>query len=338
MLEVVLDKQILVILIGIAAVLGVLSKCVAGFSLKRLVRAAGNMNKSSHALVRLIKAKFEHTCMISDRVQNVDAFVGKYLYEYRVVGLRLHTWRRMEKAAVWLCLIFGLAGAAAWYSLYGMGDQVLQYAAGGAGTAILVFLFQLTGDEKYQLDAVKNYMVDYLENICARRYEKAQQKEIREEWKEMAPPEPERTPIQSGVVSQTAADTRAAGDVLLEEDEPSPEPLASGEAGAQTVSEAAGAWEAANRMEPEVAAVKKNRRAEKREENAAFSQRTRNSSVKKCLSKKEGRGSERSERRVQRPERKRSAQRSTDKRDPGRVSGLISMLDFHTLFPLLFIQ
>ena len=211
MLEVVLDKQILVILIGIAAVLGVLSKCVAGFSLKRLVRAAGNMNKSSHALVRLIKAKFEHTCMISDRVQNVDAFVRKYLYEYRVVGFRLHTWRRMEKAAVWLCLIFGLAGAAAWYSLYGMGDQVLQYAAGGAGTAILVFLFQLTGDEKYQLDAVKNYMVDYLENICARRYEKAQQKEIREEWKEMAPPEPERTPIQSGAVSQTAADTRAAG-------------------------------------------------------------------------------------------------------------------------------
>lgn len=285
MLEVVLDKQILVILIGIAAVLGVLSKCVAGFSLKRLVRAAGNMNKSSHALVRLIKAKFEHTCMISDRVQNVDAFVGKYLYEYRVVGLRLHTWRRMEKAAVWLCLIFGLAGAAAWYSLYGMGDQVLQYAAGGAGTAILVFLFQLTGDEKYQLDAVKNYMVDYLENICARRYEKAQQKEIREEWKEMAPPEPERTPIQSGVVSQTAADTRAAGDVLLEEDEPSPEPLASREAGAQTVSEAAGAWEAANRMEPEVAAVKRTEE-QKKEENAAFSQRTRNSSVKNASVKR----------------------------------------------------
>lgn len=220
MLEVVLDKQIPVLLIGAASVLGVFSKCVAGLSLKRLVRAAGNMNKSSHALVRLIKAKFEHTCMISDRVQNVDAFVAKYLYEYRVAGLRLHTWRRMEKAAVWLCLIFGLAGGAAWYSLYGMGDQVLQYGAGGAGAAILVFLFQLTGDEKYQMDAVKNYMVDFLENICAHRFEKAQQKEIREEWREMAPPEPEKTPQQSAAIPQDTEQPPAAAAVQPAEPEP----------------------------------------------------------------------------------------------------------------------
>lgn len=239
MLEVVLDKHILVILIGIAAVLGVLSKCVAGFSLKRLVRAAGNMNKSSHALVRLIKAKFEHTCMISDKVQNVDAFVGKYIYEYRVLGLRLHTWRRLEKAGVWLCLIFGLAGGAAWYSLHGMGDQVLKYAAGGAGTAIIIFLFQLTGDEKYQLDAVKNYMVDYLENICARKYEKAQQKEIREEWREMAPPEQEKVPAaQAAKVVQAAQATQAVPQMEPEE--------------LEIADPADELWEAANSTKPEL--------------------------------------------------------------------------------------
>lgn len=278
MLEVVLDKQILVILIGIAAVLGVLSKCVAGLSLKRLVRAAGNMNKSNHALVRLIKAKFEHTCMISDRVQNVDAFVGKYLYEYRVAGLRLHTWRRMEKAAVWLCLIFGLAGGIAWYSLYGMADQVLKYGAGGAGTAILVFLFQLTGDEKYQLEAVKNYMVDYLENICARRYEKAQKKEIREEWKEMAPPEPERVPVQNVVVSQAVTEPQAA--VV-------PQPAAdsvSADRAFQTA-ETEGTWDAANNVEPESSKLK-NSQEQKKEQNTVFSQRTKISSERSTVAKK----------------------------------------------------
>ena len=189
MLEVVLDRHIMVILMGIAAAVGVISKIIAAVSLKRLVRASGNMNKSSHPLIRLVKAKFEHACMVSDRVQNVEVFVEKYLYEYRVGGLRLHTWRRLEKAGVWLCFLFGLAGAVSWYAARGMGDQVLQYAAAGAGGGILIFLFQLTSDEKYQLGAIRNYMVDYLENVCAHRYEKAQADRVKDEWRAMAPPD-----------------------------------------------------------------------------------------------------------------------------------------------------
>ncbi len=189
MLEVVLDRQIMVILMGIAAAVGVISKIIAAVSLKRLVRASGNMNKSSHPLIRLVKAKFEHACMVSDRVQNVEVFVEKYLYEYRAGGLRLHTWRRLEKAGVWLCFLFGLAGAVSWYAARGMGDQVLQYAAAGAGGGILIFLFQLTSDEKYQLGAIRNYMVDYLENVCAHRYEKVQADRVKDEWRAMAPPD-----------------------------------------------------------------------------------------------------------------------------------------------------
>lgn len=189
MLEVVLDRHIMVILMGIAAAVGVISKIAAGISLKRLVRAAGSMNKSGHPLVRLVKAKFEHACMVSDRVQNVEVFVEKYLHEYRAGGLRLHTWRRLEKAGVWLCLLFGLAGAGAWYASRGMADQVIQYGAAGAGGAILLFLFQLTSDEKYQLGVIRNYMVDYLENVCAHRYEKAQADRVKEEWKAMVPPD-----------------------------------------------------------------------------------------------------------------------------------------------------
>lgn len=179
----------MVILMGIAAAVGVISKIAAGISLKRLVRAAGSMNKSGHPLVRLVKAKFEHACMVSDRVQNVEVFVEKYLHEYRAGGLRIHTWRRLEKAGVWLCLLFGLAGAGAWYASRGMADQVIQYGAAGAGGAILLFLFQLTSDEKYQLGVIRNYMVDYLENVCAHRYEKAQADRVKEEWKAMAPPD-----------------------------------------------------------------------------------------------------------------------------------------------------
>ena len=98
-------------------------------------------------------------------------------------------------------------------------------------------------------------------------------------------PEPERTPIQSGAVSQTAADTRAAGNVLLEEDEPSPEPLASGEAGAQTVSEAARSLGGGQPHGAGSCCGKKNRRAEKGRKRS-FQPATRNSSVKNASVKR----------------------------------------------------
>ena len=133
MLEMILDKQIFFVLMGIFTVLGLAGKWVANASLTRLVRAAGNMGKSAHPLMRLVRAKFEHACMISERVENVGAFVDKYLYEYKVAGIRLHTWRRLEKLAAGMCFLLGLLGAAAWYGAAGMQEMVLRTGAAGAG-------------------------------------------------------------------------------------------------------------------------------------------------------------------------------------------------------------
>lgn len=186
MLEIILDKHVIFVLMGILTVIGIVSKLIANVTLKQLVRAAGNMNKSTHPLMRLVRAKFEHACMISDTVENVRVFVDKYLYEYKVVGMKLHSWRRMEKATAGLCLILGAAGALLEYAVNGMGDMVIKTGAAGAGLAILIYLVHLTTDEEYRMEAVQNYMVDYLENVCLHRYEKAYQKEI----KVMAPETP----------------------------------------------------------------------------------------------------------------------------------------------------
>ena len=179
MLKVILDRHVLLILMGVFSVLGIVSKCIASITLKRLVQAAGNMNKSTHPLVRLVRAKYEHACMINDKVQNVGVFVDKYLYEYKTAGLRLYRWRRMENIMAGLCLITGAAAAFLTYSVYGMSDNVLKIGAAGAILAILLYLFHLTSDENYMMEAVKTYMVDYLENVCARRYEKNYQKEMK---------------------------------------------------------------------------------------------------------------------------------------------------------------
>lgn len=186
MLEGILDKHVLFVLMGILTVLGIVSKCVATTSLKRMVRAAGNMGKTTHPLMRLVRAKFEHACMVSEKVENVRVFVDKYLYEYKIAGIKLHTWRRLEKISALLCLVLGIFGAAAWYAASGAQDMALKTGGIGAGLAVLLYLIHLSTDENYRLEAAGNYMVDYLQNVCLHRYEKAYQKEI----KVMAPEAP----------------------------------------------------------------------------------------------------------------------------------------------------
>ena len=177
MLEMLLDKKLLFVLMGMLTGLGVADKCIVSMTMKRMIEAAGSMSKSNHPLMRLVRAKFEHACMISDTVENVGVFVDKYLYEYKVCGLRLHSLRRLEKMCSGLLIVTGLAGAGITCQVYGMGDAALRMGAVGCGLGILVWLFHLTTDENYCMEMAKNYMVDYLENVCLRKYEKMNQKE-----------------------------------------------------------------------------------------------------------------------------------------------------------------
>lgn len=177
MLEMLLDKKLLFVLMGMLTGLGVADKCIVSMTMKRMIEAAGSMSKSNHPLMRLVRAKFEHACMISDTVENVGVFVDKYLYEYKVCGLRLHSLRRLEKMCSGLLIVTGLAGAGITCQVYGMGDEALRMGTAGCGLGILVWLFHLTTDENYCMEMAKNYMVDYLENVCLRKYEKMNQKE-----------------------------------------------------------------------------------------------------------------------------------------------------------------
>ena len=178
MLELMLDRHVIYVLMGMSAFAGVVSKVVVGRTLRKLVAAAESMGKSNHPLMRLVRAKFEHTCMISEKVENVGVLVDKYLYEYRVGGVRLHAWRRLQMAGAGLCLILGGVGAIISYRIKGATEQTAMIGGTGVAMALIVFLVHMLTDEEYRLEAVRNYMVDYLENIYQHRYEKTYKKEV----------------------------------------------------------------------------------------------------------------------------------------------------------------
>lgn len=164
------------LMVGVGAI-GVLAKLANQITLRRLVKAAGNMSKSTHKLMKLVRAKYEHACMIHDKVDNVGAFVEKYIYEYRGIIFRLHTWRQIQIQSIWFAGILAVIGAAAQYLTYGMNELVYQFMAGGAAEMIALFVISQLSDESYKINAAKNYMVDYLDNVCSHRYKKTKQTE-----------------------------------------------------------------------------------------------------------------------------------------------------------------
>ena len=187
MLQNIVKQEIIFYITGVLLAFGVLAKLISSFTVRRMVRAAGEIHKSNHKLMKLVKAKFEHASMVSDKVQNVEAFVDKYLYEYRVLGIRLNAWRAIPKHVLWLIAILGVFAVFESYRIGGFGDLMVKYIQWTGIFMMFLFLLYFIAEEKSRLQAAKNYMVEYLENVCVHRYaklNKAAQTEEKEEQEE----------------------------------------------------------------------------------------------------------------------------------------------------------
>ena len=190
------DTNVIYYLMAVLGVMGVAAKIVNHLTLRRLLKAAGNMPKSTHKLIKLVRAKYEHACMIHDSVENIDAFVEKYIYEYRGFLFRIHTWRQVELLSAWFVGILAALGASAEYLSYGFVESVYQYIATGAAGVVLLSVIIRLSDEPYKINAVKMYMIDYLENICALRLKKQRQTD-REEISVIAGEAPQKPVFQN---------------------------------------------------------------------------------------------------------------------------------------------
>ena len=224
MLETIVKQQIIFYAMGILMVLGIAAKLVSHFTVRRMVKAAAEIHKSNHRLMKLVKAKFEHASMISDKVQNVGAFVDKYIYEYKVLGIRVGAWRSFSKKVLWLISILGIFAIFESYRLGGMNDLTLQYVQWTGIYVLFLLLLGFVAEETSRLEAVKNYMVEYLENVCIHRYAKmnqniqetqAEEEEITEEAQEEHAKEAE--PIEEDMEEQKKREQEIRIRAILEE-------------------------------------------------------------------------------------------------------------------------
>lgn len=175
MLETIVKQETIFYVMGILFGIAALAKMISYITVRRMAKAASEIHKSNHRLMRLVKAKFEHASMVSDKVQNVGAFVEKYIYEYKVFGVRLCFWRSFLKKTVWVIVLLGAVGIFVGYKMEGIGVLALKYLQWTCIWSLLLALLHFFLEEKVRLEAAKNYMVEYLENVCVHRYAKANQ-------------------------------------------------------------------------------------------------------------------------------------------------------------------
>lgn len=164
--------EIIFYAMGMLLGISLLAKLISAFTIRKMVKEAAEIQKSNHKLMKLVKAKFEHASMVSDRVQNVGAFVDKYLYEYKVCGIRLNTWRSIPKKGFFMILILGVFAICEGIRKNGLVDATVEYIQWTGIFLLFLLLIQLVSGEKTQLQAARNYMVEYLENVCVHRYAK----------------------------------------------------------------------------------------------------------------------------------------------------------------------
>ena len=160
---------------GVLLGISLLAKLISAFTIRKMVIEAAKIQKSDHKLMKLIKAKFEHASMVSDRVQNVGAFVDKYLYEYKICGIRLHTWQNVPPKGFFIIVILGVFTVCESFRVEGMTMTTAGYIQWTGIFLLFLLLIQFVSGEKTQLEAARNYMVDYLENVCIHRYAKKHQ-------------------------------------------------------------------------------------------------------------------------------------------------------------------
>lgn len=164
--------EIIFYAMGIVLGISLLAKLISTITVRRMVKEAAEIQKSNHKLMKLLKAKFEHASLVSDRVQNVGAFVDKYIYEYKVMGIRLNTWRGIPRKMFFVDLILGVFLVCESIRTNGLAESTVGYIQWTSIFILLFALVQFVSGENVRLDAARNYMVEYLENVCIHRYAK----------------------------------------------------------------------------------------------------------------------------------------------------------------------
>lgn len=169
MIENLLDQGVFAYtMLGISAV-AVLSQFLLNRLYKGFCKATENMATVKKPLIRQIKLKFENCFRVNEGVANIPAFVDKYLYQYRFLGMSLKNIRRIWGHMLLLNTLVAAAGAGLSVYYEHTVRETLLYPAVYGSCLLIMLASRYLLDERYHRRVMMTNLLDYLENTLVHR-------------------------------------------------------------------------------------------------------------------------------------------------------------------------
>lgn len=143
---------------------GTIGKLVIGISLSSTIKQSENMNVTRKNLLKQIKLKYENCYRLNLQINNVSAFVCKYIYKYRIWGIPLKSFNNVANICILLCMPAGILSAFTIYVNNMQLNKIVIYAVGGLILSFFGFIWNNIIDVHTKSDLLIINIQDYLEN------------------------------------------------------------------------------------------------------------------------------------------------------------------------------
>ena len=142
---------------------GHFSKLATGSLYKRLIKETGNMALTKDKNLKALKQRMENVFLINHGIRNVNAYIEKQLYGFRIPAHESRRWDKLSVQAMILCF---MAGGARHSVLTGTGvttTYIVLYGAAGVLADCSLHLWTM-GSVQGKRKQLADHLVDYVEN------------------------------------------------------------------------------------------------------------------------------------------------------------------------------
>lgn len=168
-MELLIESKLVWSIIGVCLI-DVIVKFMLRHTYHRLLRAAEDMGRSKHRLMKTLRMKFDACYQLNIGVPNVSLFVEKYLRHYRVLGIPMKSWENITNICIVLVMSASV-GSGLWAMMQQADESVFfSLLVGVVGTGFLL-LVDVIGNAESRFELLRVDITDYLENICKPRLE-----------------------------------------------------------------------------------------------------------------------------------------------------------------------
>jgi hypothetical protein len=123
-----------------------------------------NVPASKNKLIKQMKLKFENCFKLNLGVNNIEAFVDKYMYKHKVCGISIYNFNRVPLLCAWLSGTVGIVcGCICYLENYSVRIGAV-YEIYGIGSVVILKLAEIILDTAHKKKVLYVNLIDFFEN------------------------------------------------------------------------------------------------------------------------------------------------------------------------------